>query len=451
MQITKNNIDELIATIKISLVKEDYQENVEKTLKDYRKRVAMPGFRQGKVPMGLIKRQYEKMVTFEEINKLVGEKLFEYLDNEKIDYIGQPLPSEREKSQPDFEQPELLFAFDVALSPKFDVVVDNSLKFTKYNVTLSDDFLNQQIESYKSQAGKFESADVVGEKSKLEGSVFQVDAEGNKLENGLSNNTSMLVSSVKDEDTKKQFIGKKVGEQINFDLKKAFPNETDAKYMLANNAIDFNTINANFAFHIDKIEDFIPGELNQENFDKFFGADTVHNEEEMRAKIVENYKPTLERDSDYKLMIDVREVLTSNTKFDLPVDFMVKWMLTRKENEGKTKESFLQDYPTFENDLRWNLIQGKIVKENNFTVSPDEELEAAKEMTISEFMQYGITPQHLPADALDNYAKERLGRERDKNIVRNMVISNKIINLVKEKSNLETKDITLDEFNKLFQ
>lgn len=451
MQITKNNIDELIATIKISLVKEDYQENVDKSLKIYQKRVTMPGFRQGKVPMGLIKRQYEKAVTFEEVNKLVGEKLFEYLDNEKIEYIGSPLPSEREKFQPNIDQPDLSFAFDVALTPKFDVTIDNSLKLPKYNVTLSEDFLNNQVEAYKSQAGKYEIVEQVGEKSKLDGAVFQVDENGNKLENGLSNNTVMLVSNVKDEEIKKEFLGKKVGDQINFDLKKAFPNETDAKYMLANNAIDFNTINANFAFKIDKIEDFVPGELNQENFDKFFGADIVHNEDEMRAKIVEINQPSLQRDSDYKLMLDYREALTENIKFDLPLDFMVKWMLTRKENQDLTKESFLQKYPTFEKDLRWNLIQGKIVKDNNLTVSPDEELEAAKEMTISEFMQYGLMPNQIPADAIDNYAKERLGRERDKNIINNMVISNKITNLVKERATLEQKDVTNDEFNKLFE
>ncbi|MBQ5404198.1 MAG: trigger factor [Bacteroidales bacterium] len=452
MEVTQNNIDALNATIKVTLTKDDYQSKVDNSLKDIQRKANFKGFRPGKAPMGLVKKEFNTRVMAEEINKVLSKGLFDYLHDNKIDYMGDPLPSEREKTEVDFSKDtDYTFYFDIALAPEFDVQIDNNLKLTQYVIDVEPSVVDKAVEQYKNAAGKQEPAEVSTEKSFLKGEVFQVDEKGEKLEGGLSNTTSMLVDRVKDEKQRAGFIGKKVGDQISFDLTQVFPNESEAKALLGNNMIDFKTMNVNFAFKIEEISNFVQGELTQEVYDRFFGEDKVHNEDELRATIVEQYKEGYAMESDIKLMIDTRKTLVENGKFDVPMDFMVRWMLNLEQYKDFDREKLEKQFPNMKDDIKWNLIEGKIVKNNNIEISDDEMLEAAKDLTAQEFARYGIRPSQIPADMLDNYAKERLAKAQDKNMIRSQVVSKKITELVKEKATLTQQNISYADFSKLFE
>ncbi|MCQ2253256.1 MAG: hypothetical protein MJZ61_07385 [Bacteroidales bacterium] len=451
MEIIKNNIDELNATIKITVAKADYQSQVEASLKNIRKRANVKGFRPGQAPMGLIKRDYLHPVMAEEINKVLSKSLFDYLNDNKIDYLGEPLPSDREKTDVDFSKDsDYTFYFDIALAPNFEVTVDNSLALTQYVIDVEDSVVEKGVEGYKNAAGKNEPAEITGEKSMLKGEVYQINEDGSRNADGLSNKTSMLVSRIENADQKAKFIGKKVGDEISFDLKEVFK-ETEAKAVLGNNMVDFNTINSNFAFKIEEILDFVQGELNQEIFDKFFGKDKVHNEDELKAEIRSQYEQSYAQESDFKLMIDAKDALVKASSFNVPVQFMKRWMLTLEQYKDFDEAKLDEQFPQLESDIKWNLIQNKIVKNNNIEISADEELEQSKKLTAAEFARYGIPMSQIPADMLDNFAKERLAKNQDRNMIRTQVISEKITALVKEKATLSQKNISYEEFGKLFE
>ena len=452
MEITQNNIDALNATIKVTLGKDDYQSKVDGSLKDIQKKAVFKGFRPGKAPMGLVKREFSGRVMAEEINKVLSKSLFDYLKDNKVDYMGDPLPSEREKTVVDFSKDtDFTFYFDIALAPVFEADIDPSLSLTQYVITVDDEVINKGVEQYKNAAGKQQPAEVSSEKSFLKGEVFQIDADGQRLENGLSNKTSMLVEKVQDEEQRKKFIGVKAGDEIAFDMTQVFPNENEAKMLLGNKMIDFKTMNVNFAFKIEEISDFVQGELNQEVYDRFFGKDKVHNEDELREQIRQQYTEGYASESDIKLMIDARKALLDNVQFDVPLDFMERWMLGLEQYKDFDKAKLEAQFPHLRDDIRWNLIESKIVKKNNIEISQDEELEAAKDICAQEFARYGIMPSQIPDDMLDNFAKERLAKNQDRNMIRSQVISRKLTDLIKEKATLAQQNISYADFAKLFE
>ncbi|MEE3448937.1 MAG: hypothetical protein VZQ51_10030, partial [Bacteroidales bacterium] len=311
--------------------------------------------------------------------------------------------------------------------------------------------IDKAVEQYKNAAGKQQPAEVSGEKSFLKGEVYQIDSDNARIADGLSNRTSMLVDRVKDEEQRKKFIGRKAGDEITFDLSQIFPNENEAKALLNNKMIDFKTMNVNFAFKIEEISDFVQGELNQEVYDRFFGKDKVHNEEELREQIKEQFKDGYENESDIKLLIDAKKALLESNTFDVPVAAMERWLLTLDEYKNLDRETLKQRFPNLKDDIKWNLIENKIVKKNNIEISEDEELEAAKDLTAQEFARYGLMPSHIPDDMLDNFAKERLAKNQDRNMIRSQVISQKITKLVKEKATLTQENISYEDFAKLFE
>ena len=452
MDIKFNKVDDLNATIKVSLVKDDYQPNVDKALKDYRKKAVLPGFRPGNVPMNLIKMKYEVPVKAEEINKTLSRGLFDYLKDNNIDYMGEPLPSLTEKPEGDFEKDsDFSFTFDIALAPQFQIAIDNALNVPKYTITVADKDVDKTFENYKNAAGKNEPAEVSEEKSILKGEVYQVDDNGEKLAEGLSNTTSMLVSNVKDEKERAKFIGKKVGDKICFDLKQVFPNEAEAKAILNNNMLDFNTVNANFAFSITEILTFVPGELNQDVFDRFFGKDKVHNEEEMRAEIISQYKANYENESDYRLFVDAKAELLKKADFAVPMEFMKRWLLSLEQYKDFDKEKLETSFPSMEEDIKWNLIENHLVKDNKIEITEDDELAEEKEVMKAEFARYGLPVGSIPDDTLDGYAKERLAKDEERRRIRPIVINNKLTKIIKEKATLNNKEISYEDFVKLFE
>lgn len=453
MEITRNNIDALNATIKITVTKDDYQSKVDSSLKDIQKKAVFKGFRPGKAPLGLVKKEFNARTKADEINKIVSKELMNYLKENKVDYMGEPMPSEAHADIAyDYEKDENFdFYIDIALAPEFDTDIDSSLSLKQYVINIEDSAIDKAVEQYKNAAGKQQPAEVSGEKSFLKGEVYQIDSDNARIADGLSNRTSMLVDRVKDEEQRKKFIGRKAGDEITFDLSQIFPNENEAKALLNNKMIDFKTMNVNFAFKIEEISDFVQGELNQEVYDRFFGKDKVHNEEELREQIKEQFKDGYENESDIKLLIDAKKALLESNTFDVPVAAMERWLLTLDEYKNLDRETLKQRFPNLKDDIKWNLIENKIVKKNNIEISEDEELEAAKDLTAQEFARYGLMPSQIPDDMLDNFAKERLAKNQDRNMIRSQVISQKITNLVKEKATLTQENISYEDFAKLFE
>lgn len=451
MEILQNNIDELNATIKITIAKADYESQVDASLRNIRKRANVKGFRPGQAPMGIIKRDYLHPVMAEEINKVLSKALFDYLKDNNVDYLGEPLPSVKEKTDVDFtKDTDYTFYFDLALAPKFEVSVDNNLALTQYVIDVTDENIEKATEGYKNAAGKQENVEVTSEESMLKGEVYQVNEDGSRTEGGLSNETSMLVKRIENAEQKAAFVGKKIGDEVRFNLKEVFQ-EAEAKSVLGNKMVDFKTINPNFAFKISEIKDFVKGELNQDTYDRFFGKDKVHNEDELKAEIRSQFEQSYAQESDYKLMIDAKDSLIASTSFNVPLEFMKRWLLTTQNEEGMDEAKLDEKFPQLENDIKWNLIQNKIVKDNNIEVSADEELEESKKLTAAEFARYGIPMSQIPEDMLDNFAKERLAKNQDRNMIRTQVITNKIVALVKEKATLTQQNISYDDFGKMFE
>ncbi len=451
MEIVQNNIDALNATIKVTLTKADYEGPVKDSLKKMRRSATLKGFRPGQAPMELIKRQYYRPVMAEEVNKILSKSLFDYLKDNNVDYLGEPLPSTREKTEVDFDKDEdFAFFFDIALAPKFEAPVDNNLSLTQYVIKPTDEDIEKSVENFKNAAGKNEPAEVSGEQSLLKGEVFQVNEDGSRNADGLSNTTSILVKTIENADRKAEFVGKKVGDEVRFNITEVFK-EGEAKAMLGNNMLDFKTVNPNFAFKITEISNFVQGDFTQENFDKIFGKDKVHNEDELRAEIRKNFDSSYVRESDYKLFIDAKDALIKATNFDVPMEFMKRWLLSLEQYKDFDEQKLMEQFPELEKDMKWNLIENKVAKDNNIEVTQDDALAQAKVVVTDEFMRYGVPAWQIPADVLDEAAKERLARKEYRNMINSQVINEKITMLVKEKATLSQQEISYEEFRKLFE
>ncbi|MFW5886510.1 MAG: trigger factor [Bacteroidota bacterium] len=451
MDIRTENIDELNAVIKLKIEKDDYEEKVNKVLKDYKKRANMPGFRPGKVPDGIIRKLYRKPVLAEEINKMVSESLFQYIQENDIHILGEPLPSEKEENKIDFDNTEVFeFAFDLGLAPEFDFELSSKDKIPYYQVKVEDKQVDEYIDRVINQFGSLKEIDEVKEKSIINCNLFQLDENGKVKEDGFSaEDTTLSVEIIKDEKIKKDFLGKKVGDVIVFDIRQAYPNDTEISGLLKLEEKEKAAeIGGNFQCVIEKIEDFEKAELNQELFDKVYGEGAVSSEKEFKEKVEEELKKNYERDSEYRFGIDAKEEILKKVKFDLPVEFLKRWLLETNKNKFD-KEQLDKEFPNFENDLKWQMITDKIVRDNDIKVEKEEALEYAKNMARMQFYQYGL--REIPGEHLDNYANQILENKEQRKQIYTRLYEVKTLKHIKDSVKLEEKEITLEKFNKLFE
>ena len=448
MNITKENIDELNATLKIKLEKADYEEKVNKVLKDYRKKAQIDGFRPGNVPMGLVKKMYGKTVLAEEINKIISESLTKHIVDEKLNILGEPLPSLKEQKPIDWDnQTEFEFAFDIALSPEFELNLTKRDKVTYYDIEVAEDLIDKTIDSHTKFFGTSEKVDVVEDNEMLKGDMVQLDKDGKIFEGGISKEDVFLsLQIMKDEEIKKTFVGANVSQIISFNIKKAYPNATEISAMLDIPKEEAEKLDADFQFTIKEITKFTSAEVNQELFDKVYGEGNVKSIEEFRTKIREEIKKDFNEQSNYKLLIDVKDKLVNKTKLVLPDEFLKRWLLI--SNEELTQEILEKDYSNFQKDLQWQLIKDKIIKGHEIKVSEEEILEESKKITLQQFRQYGM--RNMPEEQLETYAKHFLEKPEDKRRVADSKLESKIAEFVKETIKVENKEVTFDEFNKLF-
>ncbi|MGQ1945854.1 trigger factor [Geofilum sp. OHC36d9] len=451
MNISRENIDELNAVIKLTIEREDYEARVADVLKNYQKKAQMPGFRPGKVPAGLIKKMYGNAATVDEINKLVSENLSNHLTEEKLEILGEPLPSESQKPIDFDNQSSFEFAFDIALAPKVEMKLTKRDKIPYYTIEMTDELVDGQLKNITGRFGENKAVETVSAESLVKGNIVQLDDAGNVLENGIfAEDTVLSVSVIKDKKEQKKFIGKAVGEEVVFDVKKAFPNDTEVSYILKITKEQAAEVTGSFRLTIKEITEFVEPELTQDLFDKVFGAGVVSSEEEMRAKVKEDLEKNYLLESDYRFSVDARNKLTNKVNLKLPEDFLKRWMkATNRGDEKLTDEQIDKDMPSFLEDLKWQLIKNELIKANELKVEESDVVEFAKKSAKAQFMQYGLT--NIPDDYIVNYAMDMLKDQQQGRQMAEGAITDKVIAYIKEAVKLDEKVVTRDEFNKLFE
>jgi trigger factor len=451
MNIKKDSIDELNAVLTIRIEKPDYEERVNNVLKDYRRKAKFDGFRPGKVPQGLVNKMYRKPVLAEEINKVLAESLSKYLVDEKLNILGEPMPNENKPVNIDWDQDtEFEFAFDIGLAPEMDVPATENDLVPYYNIQVNEEEINKQIDRMASRYGTHKDAEQIEENEMIKADLTELDGSGNPVENGVKVEEGLIsLEFIKDEEIKQRFKGLKQNDQLIIDVKKAFVNEVDLAALLKVDKEKLASVNAEFSLVIKTISRFEKAEISQDLYDKAYGKDNVKSEEEFRKKIEEELSKAFERNSDYKFRMDARELLLAKFTQKLPEDFLKRWLL--QTNQGKvTAEQIEKDFDPFTVDLKWQLIKGRITRDHELKIADEELLDHAKESIRQQFIQYyGIG--EVPADLLDKYAKESMGREEDRNRFIESLNENKVFDFIKKTVKLETKEITLEEFNKLFE
>ncbi len=436
MNITKEQIDDLNAVVKVAITKEDYQDKVEKILKDYRKQANIPGFRKGQVPMGLIKKQYGKAVLVDEVNKLLQDNLNKYLNEEKLDVLGNPLPKQQDSF--DWDRDELAFEFELGLAPEFDASLKTKKPVIQYKIVADKKMIDEQLERIKKQYGKLISKKVVGKKDELTG-TFVNEAEE------IEHKSTVELDKIKNKKALDALIGKKPGDVVTLKTKGLFKEDYFLSGALGINRDKADKLAIEVNFTIDEINERQPAELNQELFDKLFGKGTITSVKALRDRLKEDAEKQFEQQSDQKLLNDVTERLIETTKFDLPSGFLKKWIQMTGEKPLSEEEAH-DEYEKSEKGLRYQLIEGKIIKDHQVEISFDELKEFAKGFIKSQMAQYG---QMNPAEEeLDAIAGRVMSNQEEVKRLSEQLMSQKLLTLYKEKANLKVKEVTYENFVK---
>ena len=449
MNVSQENTSKVSALIKIDIVKADYEEKVEKALRTYRQKANIPGFRKGMAPMGMIKKMVGKSILLEEINKLVSESLYNYIKDNKMNILGEPLPSESQ-AEIDFDkQEDFTFLFDVALAPEIDITLTDKDKIDYYHIDIDDDMVAKQKEALCSRFGVQQPIEEASEKDIVKGQFVELDENNAPKEGGISVESLLTPAYLKDEAEKNKFVGKKVGDKVVFNPSVACGgNDTEIAAMLHIGKDKSADVKSNFEVEITSILGFKPAEVGQELYDNAFGKDTVKSEEEFTAKIREMLASQLQPESDYKFALDARTALEAKVgEVELPDNLLKRWLVVTGEN--RTAESVEEEYPKMVPDLKWQLIKEEIVKKYEIKVDDADMLEMAKKATRAQFAQYGMA--NVPDDLLEKYASDML---KDKKIVSNIAeraTEEKIIETIKSHVSLNEKNISVEDFYKMFE
>lgn len=444
MNITRKDVDAVNAVLTVQIAKADYAEKVEKTLKDYRRKANVPGFRPGMVPVGLVKKMYGKAVLAEEVNKTLSDGLFGYIRENNLQVLGEPLPNETEQKPVNFDTDEdFEFVFDVALAPEINISLDKKIKITEYEIAVDEKMVENQIQSYKSRFGRYEQEDVAEEKDVLRGDIQEVGGEI------VAKDVVISAQHIKSATQKKLFIGAKKGDVVTFSPNKAYKgNETEIAALLKIDKEKAKDLTSEFEYTINTITRYFEAELNQDLFDKVYGEKVVTSEDEFRSKIEEEIKASLKINSDYKFALDTKQALLKKAeKVEFPEAFLKRWLLAT--NEKMTEEVIEKDFPKMLEELKWQVISDKLVKENEIKVEQSDLLEQAKKTTRSQFAQYGM--MNIPDDILDSYANEMLKKQESVENLARQAMEDKLLEVVKNAISLQKESISMEDFGKLFE
>jgi len=436
MDITRENTDALNAVVKVDIIADDYQPKVDKILVDYRKKADIPGFRKGHVPMGMIKKQYEKSVMIDEVNKLLQDSLNKYLTEEKIEILGNPIPRSQENFT--WDAKNFSFEFELGLVPQFEVNLTSKKKITQYVINADDSLIDKEVENLQSRYGKMSAVDIINENTNVTGTFVNEEKE-------IENKSTINLSDIKGKTNLKKFVGSKVGDVIELKTKSLFSD--NSKLMgalgLSNEAIE--GLNINVLFTIEETTEIELADLDQELFDKLFTDGSVKSVTELRNKIKEDAEKQFLQQADQQLLNSVTEFLIDNTSFDLPSEFLQKWLATAGEKQ-LTPEEAAEEYNKSEKGLRYQLIQEKILKENDIKLDYEELKEYAKGFIRTQMAQFGnMNPEDTE---LDDIANRILGNQEEAKKLQDQLMSQKLMTFYKEKMTFKTKKVTYEGFIK---
>ena len=451
MNISFENPDKVNGLLTITVEEADYQASVEKTLKDYRKKANYPGFRPGMVPMGLIKKQYGASAKMDAINKLIGEQIYKYMQDNKIQMLGEPLPSEKQEAQ-DLEKPApYTFAFDIAVAPEFNIELTNKDTIDYYEIKVDDKLIDQQVEMFANRAGHYDKAEEFEPEKRdmLKGDIRELDANGNTLEGGITvEGAVMMPQYIKVDDQKKLFDGSKLGDIIIFNPRKAYP-EGDAEIasLLKIDHKEVENHTGDFSYQITEISRFVNAENNKELWDSVYGAEAnINDEAAFRAAIAEGISKQLERDSDYKFMQDLRAYADKKVgDLQFPDALLKRVMLANNEDKGA--EFVEKNYEPSIKELKWHLVRDQIAKANNIQVEDADIRESAAQMARAQFAQYGMN--NVPDEYVNNYVEEMMKKRENIDSFIEAALDRKLSVALKSVVKLKKKSVSLDEFNKL--
>lgn len=436
MNITKKDIDSLNAVVTVEITKDDYSDKVKTILNNYRKTANIPGFRKGHVPMGMVKKQYGKAVLIDEVNKILQDSLHTYLTEEKLDVLGNPLPKNETKIN--WDSSNFSFDFELGMAPKFDVDLKGNKAITHYKIVADDKMIDNQVKTIRKQYGKLISKNTVEKGFEITGTFTSVKKE-------IDNKTTFSTDIIKGKKQLSYLTGAKIGNTITLKTKGLFNEEHNYQAHLGVPHNDVQGLVSEVTLEIKEINTRELAELNQDLFDKIYGKGVVTSEKELREKIKEDAEKQFEQQSDQKLMDDTVESLIANTKFDLPNDFLQRWIQISAESP-MTEEEAKAEYERSEKGLRYQLIEGKIRNENNLKVSFDELKEYSKNMIKTQMAQYGQTN---PSDEeLDSIVARILSNKDEVKRINEQLNTQKLLQFFKENAKLKTKEITYENFIK---
>ena len=451
MNVSMQNVDKVSALLTVNIEKADYQEKVEKVLKKYRQQANIPGFRKGMVPMSLIKKQFGKSVMAEEVDKLMQEKVNEYIRENKVNMLGMPLPNEEKMQTIDFDtQENFEFVFDIALAPEFKAEINEQDTIDFYTIAVSDEMVDSQVDMYAQRAAKYEKVEDYQDRDMVKGLLAELDENGNTKEGGIQvEGAVMMPSYMKNDEQKAIFATAKVNDVLVFNPNAAFEgNEAELSSLLKIKREEVAEMKSNFSFQVEEITRAVPAALDQALFDQVFGEGAVSSEEEFRGKIKEGIAAQFMADSNYKFLLDARAYLMNKVgKLEYPDALLKKIMLLNNEDKG---ESFVEEnYEKSLEELTWHLIKEQLVEAFGIKVEQADILEMAKENTRMQFAQYGM--MSIPEEMLENYAKEMLKKKENVEGLVNRAVESKLAVALKSKAALNNKEVSMEEFNNLLK
>ena len=451
MKISFENPDKINGLLTIVVEEEDYKNDVEKTLKDYRKKANVPGFRPGQAPMGMIKRQFGPSVKMEAVNKIIGQQIYKYVQDNKIQMLGEPLTSEKQAPVDIEKDGPYTFMFDIAVAPEMKVSLTGRDKVDYYKIVVDDKTIDQQVEMLASRAGSYEKAENYEGNDMLKGDLRELDENGNTKEGGITVESAVLMPSyIKVDEQKNLFEGAKLGDIITFNPRKAYPdNDTELSQLLKIERDAAKDMVSDFSYQITEIQRFKKHEVNEELFKQVFGEDTdVKDEAAFRAKIAEGLNAQLVNDSDYKFLLDVRAHCEKKVgKLEYPDALLKRIMLANNKDKG---EKFVEDnYEQSIKELNWHLIKEQLVSAQAIKVDDNDIKETAKEAARAQFAQYGMT--NIPEEYIDNYANEIIKKGDSTDALVDRSIDRKLAAVLKGVVKRNEKEVSVEDFNKMMQ
>ena len=451
MKISFENPDKINGLLTIVVEEEDYKNDVEKTLKDYRKKANVPGFRPGQAPMGMIKRQFGPSVKMEAVNKIIGQQIYKYVQDNKIQMLGEPLTSEKQAPVDIEKDGPYTFMFDIAVAPEMKVSLTGRDKVDYYKIVVDDKTIDQQVDMLASRSGSYEKAENYEGNDMLKGDLRELDENGNTKEGGITVESAVLMPSyIKVDDQKKLFDGAKLGDIITFNPRKAYPdNDTEVSQLLKIERDAVKDMESEFSYQITEIQRFKKHEVNEELFKQVFGEDTdVKDEAAFRAKIAEGLNEQLVNDSDFKFLLDVRAHCEKKVgKLEYPDALLKRIMLANNKDKG---EDFVEkNYEMSIKELTWHLIKEQLVSAQNIKIEDADIKETAKEAARAQFAQYGMT--NIPEEYIENYADEILKKGESTEALVDRAVDRKLAAALKGVVKLNEKEISVEDFNKMMQ